>query len=168
MTLLAFLLGCVQSAEKAETVTAGSLKLTLPAGWEVVEEASTLLSVLSPLEDDRDTFRENLRVTASEVQGAPTIDSLFTPRRKFLQAGKGKLIVDDHGALTCNGHRVLWMALRRKDPPADAPDYTMLQYGLVHDGKAYSLKFMSVASKRDHVRALAEAVLGTLQPPAGK
>lgn len=168
MIHLLLALACVQAAGKRETVAAGSLKLTLPARWEVVEEPATLLTALSPLEDEQDTFRENLRVTAVELQGTPSIDEIFTPRRKFLQEGKGKLVVDDHGELKFNGHRVLWMALRRKEAPATGPEYAMLEYGLVHDGKAYSLKFLVVASKRDHYRSVADAVLGTLHPPAAK
>lgn len=147
-------------------VAAGDLTFQLPEKWETMSEAETLLTALSPVEDDQDTFRENLRVQATPLQGPATIDELFGASMEPMKSGKSPMELTGNGSLTANGHRILWMAVRPRQPAAGRESLTMIDYGLVHGGKAYALHFLVATAKVERYRVEFEAIVRTVEPPA--
>jgi hypothetical protein len=160
--------GVQAQGDKTQALKAGDLTLNVPADWEVAPEDTTLLSVLTPVEGADDTFRENLRITAEDVNAGVGIEALFTQAQQAIGKADHPLKLVSKGAVTANGHRVLWMALRPKKPQPGQAGLTLLEYGFVHGGKAYSFKAMAADAKADKFRASVEKILKTVEPKAGK
>ena len=154
-------------AEKTKALKAGELTIKVPDDWEVVAEDKTLLSVLTPQEGPNDTFRENLRINAYDAGGS-TVDALFAAALKPIEKGEGPLKLFGKGSLTANGHKVLWMTLRPRQPKADQEPLTLVEYGFVFGGKCYSFKAMAADAKTDKFKATVEKILKSLEPKAGK
>lgn len=155
-------------AEKTQSLKAGELTLKVPGDWEVLAEDKTLLTVVTPQEGPNDPFRENLRITAQDAPKGSTIDSLFQESIRPIEKGESPMKLIGRGSLTANGHKVLWMSLRPRQPKEDQKGLTLVEYGFVFGGKAYSFKAMAADAQLDKFKAAVEKALKTVEPKGGK
>ena len=97
-----------------------------------------------------------------------TIDALYKDAYASFEKPDHPLKLTGKGSLTANGHKVLWMSLKPKQPAAGQEPLTLVEYGFVHAGKAWSFKAMAADAKAARFRGEVEKALKTLEPKAGK
>jgi hypothetical protein len=154
--------------EKIQTLKAGELTLKVPADWEVVAEDTTLLTVVTPQDGATDTFRENLRIKATDAAAGATIDALFQASLRPIEKGEGPLKLVGKGSLVANGHKVLWLSMRPRQPKPGQEPLTLVQYGFVFGGKAYSFSAMAADAQTEKFKAAVEKILKAMEPMAAK
>jgi hypothetical protein len=155
-------------ADKRQALKAGDLTVKVPPDWEVVADEKSLLTVVTPQEGADDKFRENLRISATDAAAGATIDALFQASLRPIEKGESPLKLVGKGSLTANGHKVLWMSLRPRQPKPDQDALTMVEYGFVYGGKAYSFKAMAADAKLDKFKVEVEKILKAVEPKGGK
>lgn len=150
-----------------QTVKAGDFTFKVPSTWEIVAQDNTLLSLVTPQEGDADPFRENLRVTATEVVGGSNIGGLMAESVKTIEK-EGALKILGKGSLEANGHKVMWLSMKPKQSKPGDQALTLVEYGLVFGTKAYSFKAMAADKELSKFKAAVEKALKTLEPKGGK
>lgn len=153
--------------DQLQTVRAGDLILKVPSTWETAPQDNTLLSLLTPQEGENDTFRENLRITSTDVVGGSNIGGLMAESVKNIEK-EGVLKILGKGSLEANGHKIMWISMKPKAAKPGQDALTLVEYGLVYGTKAYSFKAMAADKELSKFKTAVEKVLKTIEPKGGK
>jgi hypothetical protein len=97
---------------KEKTLKAGNYTIQAPPDWEVLEEKSSMLTIREPMQNDTDTFGENIRIVKFVVGKVFSVTDVL--RRQKSDTERFKLIGE--GKVSDAKVPMVWMALTPKVP----------------------------------------------------
>ncbi|MCE9555552.1 MAG: hypothetical protein K8T91_19565 [Planctomycetes bacterium] len=165
---LLFVIAAFSSGSVFATVPSATRKLDLkdlsiviPADWEVLEDADTLLTARSPQEGPEDSYGENFRLKVHAMPNAMTLDKVLEIQH---DDAKGEFNIRGQGKLAGSQVPVAWLAISPKDATIAGGNLTKIDYMLIHGNKLYAMHCMLESSKYDQYQPSFEAIARTIMP----